>query len=254
MEAKVLKNMQGIKSVLEEDYKKHFLPKKEIEDITESIKEIKDAKRNRMNGGHMNKKLMKGGRLPSRATLKTCFYIFISVIAAYYSDTIFHSVSDFLLAILNVTSTILNIYIKSVIAANIGLSFLVAQDIYVCFVQCCRSQKSILDVIIRYIHGANQMFRFNIDILKFQGKVINVSSKAGFMVTKFIFNRFIDIFTNSIIAYEKLKPEMEIIIPDNLPEAPEITKMDNIAPVSSKRKSKSNTTKSKSTMTKSNRK
>ena len=30
----------------------------------------------------------------------------------------------------------------------------------------------------------------------------------------------------SIIAYEKLKPEMEIIIPDNLPDAPKITPID----------------------------
>ena len=49
---------------------------------TESIKEIKDAARhhNRMNGGDGNEKFMKGGRLPSRATLKTCFYIFTSEI------------------------------------------------------------------------------------------------------------------------------------------------------------------------------
>lgn len=86
MEAKVLKNMQGIKRVLQDDYKNNLVPKKDVEDIAESINEIKEARpKNRMNGGEMTsiqEKCMKGGRLPSRAILKTCFYIFISVIAA----------------------------------------------------------------------------------------------------------------------------------------------------------------------------
>lgn len=268
MEAKVLKNMQEIKSVLEEDYRKHFVPKKEIEDITESIREIKDAARhsNRINGGNGNEKIMKGGKLLSRANLTTCFYIFVSVIAAYYSETIFYSTAEFLIAITKITPLILNTYIKFVIAANIGLSLLIAQDIYVCFVQCCRCQKSILDVIIRYTYGAHRIFRFNIDSIKFQGKIIIISSKAGFMVSKYIFNRFINIFASSIIAYEKLKPEMEIIIPDNLPDAPKITPIDNIEdlPGSSKShttkskcnktKSKCSTTKSKCNATKSNKK
>ena len=120
--------------------------------------------------------------------IRTCFYIFVSVIAAQHSDAIFQCAADFLTAIINANVNILIIYATTVTAANIGLTFLVAQDIYVCFCQTLKMNKSILDLIIQMISGMSLMFRFNIGLLRFQGKVIYYYSKAGYLVTKYILN------------------------------------------------------------------
>lgn len=222
---KILKNMQKIKQVFERDYKNKHLAKKQVKDTSNNIDNIDKALKNGKNGGGILK--MKGGKVLTRSMVKTGMFIFISVIATYFAGSIFASSEDFLNAIMVNATIIASIYAAFIVTFYSGITILVANDMVVCFLKVIRFHKSILDVLLRYIAGAQRMFEFNVNVFKFHGRMLIATSQAGVAATNYVLDFFTDVAYNSITLYERSKPELEIIVPDNLGAIPNLDELDN---------------------------